>query len=206
MSEVLQFGEFRIYPRGFLGAMMEPVLERNTNKAIPGLQYDISLFNPRESKSIVANVAIEDLYAAHVRNEPGTAKFDFREKALIEILAAFGTMNFESWYRVQYQSPSFGPNHLDFLDDTFGFLLNGKRKVSITNWDAILDADEKRMFTSHLPDNVRVYFQRTTVEQLGIEGQRWNSNLVDVVQDWIRRPSGFSDLLTTAHILFGIKL
>lgn len=205
MSE-LQFGQFRIYPRGFLGAKLEPVLERKTNKTVPGLQYDISLFNPSESKTIVANVALEDLYAAHVRNEPYTGRFDFREKALIQILAAFGTMNFELWYKMQYQSPSFGKEHIDFLDDTVRFIMTGKRRVSITNWDAILDTSDKKVFTSLLPDNVRVYFNRTTVEQLGIDGQRWNSNLVDVVQDWMRRPSGFADLLTTAHILFGIKL
>lgn len=205
MSE-LQFGEFRIYPRGFLGARLEPVLERKTNKTVPGLQYDISLFNPSESKTIVANVAIEDLYAAHVRNEPSTGKFDFREKALIQILAAFGTMNFEFWYKTQYQSPSFGQQHIDFLDDTFRFIMTGKRRVSITNWDAIVDASDKKVFNNQLPDNARVYFNRTTVEQLGLDGQRWQANLVDVVQDWMRRPSGFADLLTTAHILFGIKL
>lgn len=205
MSDI-QFGQFRIYPRGFLGAPLDPVLERKTNKAVPGLQYDTTLFNPSESKAVVANVAIEELYASHVRNEAGSNKFEFREKALIQILAAFGTMNFELWYKTQYQSPSFGREHIDFLDDTIGFIMTGKRKLAITSWDAILDASDKKVFTTSLPDNVRVYFQRSTLEQLGLDGQRWNANLVTVITDWMTRPGGFADMLTTAHILFGIKL
>lgn len=203
-----QFGDFRIYPRGFLGAKMDPILERKNNPSSSSrLQYNIALFDSDDAKRVIVNMDIERLYTAMARNDLTTSKrFDFREEALSHILWAFGTKNFEEWYKMQYQSPSFGVMHSDFLEDCLRFVDTGKRHLSIVSWDTILGAADTKVYGSNLPEKASTFFNRTTIDQLNTGDQSRNAKLTEVIQEWMRQPTGFSDLLTTAHILFGITL
>lgn len=193
-------GKFKIYPRGFLGAHLEPVLVAQPRP--PGrLQYDVSLLDQNDDKTVVANFPLEQSYQQLARNAPDARKFDFKELALQQFMWAFGTENFAEWFAAQYTSPSFGSTHQDFLDDTIHFLWSGKRRQSIQNWNAILDEGETKLYSSTVPKHASYYFRTEYMSELA----RKNVPIYEVVADWMKHPGGFADLLTTGHILFGIN-
>lgn len=196
------FGKFKIYPRGFLGAQLEPVLVSTSSPSAQRLQYDVSMFNANEPEWITANLEIEEAYKSLLRRDNSARDFDFREKTLRSILKAFGTLDFEGWYMAQYQSPSFGEQQRDFLDDCFQFIWTGKRSLSLENWDVLLQASENKVTDPHLSKNAALHFNRKFVRELNPTNRM---PLTVTVQDWLRQPNGFTDLLLTCHILFGIK-
>lgn len=193
-------GKFKIYPRGFLGAQLEPILERKPRPS-GRLSYDVSLFDANDDKIIIANLKVESAYQSLGRNDLNARKFDFKEQAIIDFMHAFGTTNFAEWYVAQFQSPSFGETHRDFLDDTLHYLTTGNRRMAIQNWNVILDEDERRVSSTALSEKAAEYFSRRTLMEVA---QR-NNPIDEVVQQWMRQPGGFSDMLTTGHILFGIN-
>jgi hypothetical protein len=197
------FGNFKIYPRGFLGATRSPVLvKKSGSKRNQSLQYDNTLFDTNDTKVVVANTDIESLYERHVRGEATTERFAFRDEILQQVLWAFGTTDFEGWYKVQYNSPSFGVDHRDFLDDCLHFLMEGKRARSLYTWDVMLDPTDTRCQEDTLSDNARRFFHKEFVSNLAPQGKMLVS---DVVAMWCAQHGGINDLLFTAHILFGLK-
>ena len=193
-------GKFKIYPRGFLGAPLEPVLERK-QRPTGRLQYDVSLLDPNDEKRIVANLPLEQAYQRLARNDPESKKFMFKEEALRLFMRAFGTENFAEWVVAQYTSPSFGETHQDFLDDTCHFLMCGQRRTSIQNWNAILDESETKLNTTVVSKNIAYFFGSDMLSEIA----RKNEPIYEVVARWMKHPSGIGDLLTTGHILFGIN-
>jgi hypothetical protein len=197
------FGQFKIYPRGFLGAYRPPVLMKKAGaNRSARLQYDTTLFDTNDSKVVVANTAIEDLYQKFIRRDCAVNTFDFREEVFREVLKAFGTDDFEGWLLVQFNSPSFGVNHILFIDDCLRFITKGDRCMSMNNWDAILDEADEKQRDPELPENIKFYFGREYASRLSPSGR---IKIVDVVQQWVSKPGGVTDLLLTAHILFGLK-
>lgn len=193
-------GNFKIYPRGFLGAPLEPILERKP-RAKGRLNYDVSLFDPNDAKSVVANLAVESAYQSLCRNDLEARKFDFKEGAMQQFMWAFGTENFADWYVAQFQSPSFGETHRDFLDDTLNFLWKGQRRMAVQSWNLILDEDERRLNTSTVSDTAKNFFGRGSLQEI----RNTVHPIHEIVGMWMRQPGGFADMLTTGHILFGIN-
>lgn len=193
-------GKYKIYPRGFLGAVLEPMLERKS-RPTGRLQYDVSLFDANDAKIVVANLAVESAYQNLARNDLIARKFDFKEDAMQQFMWAFGTLNFAEWYADQFSSPSFGTLHRDFLDDTLNFLCTGQRRMAIQNWNLLLDEDERRLNTTELSDTAKNFFNRRTLQD--VRGCVYEID--EVVGLWMQKPGGFADMLTTGHILFGIN-
>lgn len=204
MRNAVLFGEFKIYPRGFLGAMQEPVLEKHTSGSSQRLQYDVAIFEPSTSKLVTANQAIETSFTQLIRQDQLVKDFDFRERNISAILQAFGTQDFEGWYMAQFKSPSFGDLHCRFLDDCLRFIMTGERQLSVQTWDALLDNSDTAIDETELSEAAQQFFwPKKLVSELR-PGERSRS-LVHVVHEWLARPNGFTDLLYSSHILFGIK-
>lgn len=201
------FGKFKIYPRGFLGAVLDPVLlkQGGYSPKTQRLQYDVTLFDPKEERSVTANLAIEDIYAKLVRNDVKADDFDFREEALIKILQAFGTQNFTEWYIAQFQSPSFGILQHRFLDDVLRFVRTGRSQMSLQNWDEIVLAtqDRETFVDGTLSEEATWTFRGA--KSMAELHKSSRMSVPDMVQEWMRKPGGFSHLVHTSHILFGIK-
>lgn len=193
-------GSFKIYPRGFLGAALEPILERRP-RATGRLNYDVSLFDPNDDKLVVANLAVESAYQAMGRNDLVARKFDFKEEAIQQFMWAFGTENFSEWYAAQFNSPSFGATHRDFLDDTLHFLCTGKRRMAVQNWNLILDEDERRLTDTTVSEQAQRFFCKRTLSEI----RSVHEPIDEIVGRWMRHQGGFADMLTTGHILFGIN-
>ena len=197
------FGKFKVYPRGFLGKTLEPTLLRKSAPSTT-LQYDVSVFDPSEEKLVMANTAIAELYAQMVRRDHLVDLFDFREKAFIEILAAFGTQDFVEWYVAQFSSPACGDLHLDFLDDCFGFILTGRRKMPVQTWaELVTSTDDNIHGRTELTPMAQRMFNRKYLRELP-RGDNYYA-LPRLVQDWSAKPGGFTDLLQSAHLLFGFQ-
>ena len=193
-------GKFKLYPRGFLGKTLEPILERKP-RATGVVQYGVALFDANDAESIIANLQVEAAYQSLGRNDLIARKFEFKENALQEFMWAFGTMNFAEWYSAQFQSPAFSQRHLDFLDDTLNFLCGKPRRMNILNWNAILDEGEGRLNTTILSKDAEYYFTASTLGQLASK----QCPIDEVVGQWMQQQGGFADMLTTGHILFGIN-
>lgn len=197
------FGQFKVYPRGFLGAKLEPVLiNQGSERASGRFQYNVAVFDANQPELVTANMAIEEAYTAVVRNDLKASNFAFREETIRTMFKAFGTLDFEGWYMAQYQSPAFGEQQRDFLEDCLRFVIRGERTLSLQNWDVLLEASSKKEVSIHLPEFASAYFNKKFVRELTPRNEKM---LPSLFQDWIAKPNGFVDLLTTGHILFGIK-
>ena len=196
------FGQFKIYPRGFLGAKLPPTLIQRKSENWTRLQYDVKVFDANEPELVTANQEIAQAYATFIRRDIMAGDFAFREDTLRKILRAFGTMDFEAWYMAQYQSPSFGERQQEFLEDCFLFMWKGVRNLPLTTWDALLESSTNHITGHELPEHAASKFNKKYIRELQPSGRY---RLTEVVQDWISKPNGFSDLLISANILFGFK-
>lgn len=203
MSTKALFGQFKIYPRGFLGAYLPPVIVgKQVDRSAGQNVYSPSIFDVNESKTVVANTELEKLYERYIRKDILIGDFQFREDVLRCMLKAFGTMDFEGWFMAQFQSPAFGKNHREFLNESIAFFNLGKpRRLSFNSWEAIITSKDDQDRDYVLEEYTAGLFGKTDHRHLAPSGK---VNLVDVIQDWMRRPNGVGDLLQTGHILFGL--
>lgn len=202
MANVALFGNFRIYPRGFLGALLAPSLVKkpkpNDLLTTSGLA---AVLDSNDSSVVTANAAIEDLFNRMVNRDLLINNFDFCSDIYSEVFKAFGTKDFEAWYLTQFHSPAFGQLHLDFIDDCIRFCLTGTRRVSLNSWDALIQMNDEKIQNMLLSDDAKFYFGKDSVRALSPNGKE---RMVDLVQRWISKPRGTQDLLYSAHILFGL--
>lgn len=204
MSKIISspVGSFKIYPRGFLGTMQSPTIEKtNTsinNQVVGRMHFDVSMFDATKSTRITANMTIDKLYRDFVRS--GSAKFEYREQVLVAALRAFGTLRFYDWYRAQFESPVFGQTNRQFLDDTFKFLMTGRRDLPINNWIDLVKADESNTGVHSYSTYAAEFFRCSGPRETpGSQPQ-----LTEVLQSWVSREGGFNDLIGTLFILFGV--
>ena len=196
-------GTLRLYPRGFLGRTLPPRL------VVKPRPFDVRIRTTPVAGIVVpqqntadANAAVEMLYAQYIRRAAATMSFEFREKALIAALDAFGTVNFRDWYETQSESPSFGDTHQRFLDDTFRFIMHGRRNLSLESWASFLlpaDGGTRPAGASEMAAEFFNAMQSTQPVGVGPTPVL----LADVIQQWTSRPGGIEDLLGTLHLLFG---
>jgi hypothetical protein len=198
-----QAGAFKIYPRGFLGTVQSPTIEKTTSgqqsENIGRLHFDVTMFDANKSARITANMVIDNLYREAVRR--GSTPFDLREKVYIAALRAFGTHSFYDWYRVQYESPAFGLTNRRFLDDTFKFIQTGRRDLPLSNWISMVKADEVNPGTREFDQYAVSFFGCTNPS----EQPTYSASLPEILQQWLSKEGGFNDFLGTLFILFGVS-
>ena len=196
-------GEFRLYPRGFLGAAMgaqvAPIL-RPMEDRIKHHQFHTDMFKPARAP-VEVNVNIEQLYRKRLNNESHLATFEFREKLLIIALNTFGTSDFCYWFRTQHVSPATGDLHRRFLDDTLRFILTGRREMFLETWNTLLTLSDIDGNITPLSTYAKEFFCMDS--NTASSPPKQNIKLREVIQQWVSRPNGFEDLLGSLHILFG---
>lgn len=196
-------GTYKVYPRGFLGSVQSPTIERTSYPSNPStgrMNYDVRLFDSSKSTKITANMTIDSLYREYVRR--GSTSYDFREKVFIAALNAFGTRNIYEWYVAQFNGPSFGDTNRQFIDDTFKFIMTGRRNLPLTNWNSLVKADENNNGVTQLGEHAMKFFVGCrTINDRPIR----NMSIAEFIQDWISAEGGFNDMLFTLFILFGVS-
>lgn len=196
-------GAFKIYPRGFLGTVQSPTIEKTTANDSSGMvgrmHFDVTMFDASKSTRITANMVIDSLYREFIRT--GRANFEFREKVYIAALNAFGTYNFYNWYQVQYESPAFGNTNRRFLDDTFRFITSGRRSLPLQSWISLVKSDEQNTGEHFLGQYAASYFGVVKTNEAAL----YQNTLPEVLQSWLAKEGGFNDMLLTLFILFGVS-
>jgi hypothetical protein len=195
------FGEYKIYPRGFLGAKLAPSVERTPNP-MQNLRYDARIFDAAKEETIHGNAQIEQLFVSYTKGIESVLDFDFCEKILKAAKAAFGTDHFASWYRAQFLSPGISDMHIRFLDDTLQFIRTGRRSVHINTWDAMVDIAEGGQSKTPLSAEALSFFGGDLLKNDTI----YRDELNQVLHDWVTCTNGYDDLMATLHILFAPKL
>jgi hypothetical protein len=193
----------KLYPRGFLGKPLEArfsTKRRLGDSQYSGLPVSVKLVT-QQMNSVDANPTVEALYGRWINRAPATTAFEFRKQVLNAALDAFGTDNFFYWYTAQAGSPAFGDLHRDFMEDTLHYIQTGQRKMCLENWQALLTTDDSGERSEELSSAAKAFFGIKTPEE------QWRSpqyrRLDEVIQKWCSQPTGFEDLLSTLHVLFG---
>lgn len=192
--------QYSIYPRGFLGRVVEPRVEKKTQP--PELRLggggNVVTFG-RPKTLVIPNPNVEALYKLNIDQPLQAKSFEFRERVLITALDAFGTKNFFEWVSLQYRSPSAGDMHRRFLADTMRFIETGHRELHTMTWANLVDVTDS--------GNVGPDFSEEVVDFFGLnpatKQPTRNQKLIDVVQTWCTRRGGCEDMLGTLHVLFG---
>lgn len=195
-------GQFKIYPRGFLGAILSPHIHKSNN-----LQQNNNGFYTVVSRSITKSDSVMDfnshiasLNSEYIRGEPRCLSFGFRREILQCAITAFGTQDFENWYLQQHICPVAGDLHQKFLQDTLHFISEGRRDMCLENWAALLELSEQGGISKDIGDYAKAFFGIRN----GVNNRyRQNNKLLDVLQQWCARPNGIEDMLGSLSILFG---
>jgi hypothetical protein len=186
--------QFRLYPRGFLGANINSQTER-TPKPFTGVlkmtQYTVN--DKKSSKGgPPANPHVEALYAQYIKKNPSWGSFDFRKETLLTALGAFGTRSFRSWYLSQHQSPACGDLHNRFLTDTLRYINEGRREMGLMTWGSLITMTDEGNSVGPVSEYAKNLFKHD-----------FGNSLTSVIQKWISHDGGLEDMLGTLHILFG---
>lgn len=207
MPDLAHSAAFMLYPRGFFGAQYAPSIKKSPRPfatAVNRLQNNLSLLRGMTSgDQIVVNENIELLYGKMISEVVTFNNFEFREKVLNAALSAFGTNSFDFWYTQQRYSPSSGELHRAFLADTLDFIENGTRNQHLETWNVLVSFGDRGERTSVIDEKAAEFFGLSS-NGIGRIRRQNNSDLVDVIQQWVSHPGGFADLLFTLHILFGM--
>jgi hypothetical protein len=195
-------GQFKIYPRGFLGATLRPHVSKSSSllENNNGFHQVISRSITKSNGVMDFNTRISGLNAEYIRGEARCLSFGFRREILQCAIAAFGTQDFENWYLQQHICPVAGEFHQKFLQDTLHFISEGKRDMCLENWQALLALSEQGGISKDIGDYAKAFFGIRN----GVNNRyRQNTQLLDVLQQWCARPNGIEDLLGSLNILFG---
>lgn len=193
---------FKLYPRGFLGAMLEGRIEKKTEMRETGLgwRFANAVVMRNQNEIDHSHPDVERLYSQYINRAPNCTSFEFKRDVLKTALTAFGTPLFDFWYRMQFKSPASGSLHREFLEDTLHFIQEGRRNVSLETWGSLLNGEEGRQGSDQISLYAEEFFGITSG---GVHRYPSNRQLTEVIQRWCSKPNGLEDLLCTMHLLFG---
>ncbi|MDR3392214.1 MAG: hypothetical protein P4L77_10830 [Sulfuriferula sp.] len=193
----------KLYPRGFLGAPLAPVLKikpKPFESRLNALAVRVNIFTPQVA-TVDANPTVEALYGKWINRDPEMTSFEFRKKVWIAALAAFGTNNFFEWFYAQQASPAFGDMHRRFLEDTILFLQTGRRNLNLEAWTDLVTVQDSGDRSNVYSEDAKVFFGIADADAQYRRPQ--NRQLTEVIQRWSTHARGFDDLVVTLHLLFG---
>lgn len=194
--------KLKLYPRGFLGSILEGRLQRKVGRVEDNFGFRTSIqqiFNAHQDVNDF-NEDIENLYQDLAREAVGVGTFEFEERALTAALKAFGTDNFYLWFEAQYKNSAAGDYHGKFLADTIKFIETGRRDVNLSSWNWLIVPSTDGTKISPASIETKQFFG---FNEYGERRHRRNDDLVRVIQDWCSQPDGLEDMLTSLHLMFG---
>lgn len=195
--------KLQIYPRGFLGTLKTnqvPPKATPFSNRYRELQFNWSLVDSRETRR-TGDPVVEKLFAQMIRSEQSIDSHAFREKVFKAAFRLFGGTDFFFWYQAQNASPLLTDHHALFLEDTIGYLVNGKRGLNTISWLSLINLTQNEATKFEMSDNTKKFFG-LPYPGSGVTLPK-NRNTAVVLQSWWSKPAGVSDLLYTLHILFG---
>ena len=185
---------YKIYPSGFLGSVDIPQtvnLQRGEMNAL----YNDKTYIP-QSPEITASIPATEL--ANLLNSTEFKKLNNLDllKKVIEVAKLhfdyFGTL--ANFIDVQTKSGEFGSTHMDWLIETFEYVINGRmRRYGVETWVAILSVN----------NNIPISRKDSKVLQKYLAAN--NPTMKDFILQWLSQPKGMKDLIESMYVIFGIR-
>lgn len=190
--------KFCIYAPGFVGSAnvtKDIVVNSRPVQGAPGTTIEIS-----SSSAHPVNRRVVDNYITLLRNPEVSQTFDFREKVIGDVKAAFGMPFLDAWFGANYAAGFMDPLRQRFLDETVNYICGKGRGMTINVYlSSIGLATEKHKtprFSDAVADLLNVRAADNALRQNTVKTS-------EVIQGWIAQPGGFNDLVTSAMIFWG---
>lgn len=193
------FQGLRVYPRGFLGANIGVRIQdtlRPFNSMLQTHVYHPDMFKP-PSSPVEVNWNIEEMYRYMLKTPLATANMQFRERVFRLALFSFGTRDWYSWVKAQYEGPATGELHAEFIEDTLVYLRTGKRRMQPHVWASLLQLSDIGTNVNNM-ESIRAFFVDPQDKS-----KMKKYDIVDIIQMWCSHEGGIEDLAQTLHVLFG---
>jgi hypothetical protein len=137
---------------------------------------------------------VQSLYESYCADFSIINKFDFREQILKFAFLLFNQNSIRDWLMYQHQSPYFTETHRAFLIQTLQFVNGTQRTMSVSQWFNLLDSSDS---TSKVNLDLDVLIERDpSIKYM-------NANIHEFLKEWVCKKSGFMDLLTFMHAVYG---
>lgn len=189
------FSGLKLYPNGFLGAPIEfakvEVDDSIKLDLIGGSSKRFMLGS--ENDSITPNKEIEELYERILQKEDILRdSMAFRERVFLAALRAFGTEDFTTWFELQKSNPYFGSMQNRFVEETIGFIYGKDRMYHPAVYMDSMLINAVNAFSVGV--NAKTYLYSNTNQRVMVK---------DIIQKWVSRTNGMSDMIISLRILFG---
>lgn len=135
--------------------------------------------------------SIELLYKVLVDRNTNTRAWPFHASVLENAMRLFG--DFREWAQEQLSNPNVIGYNRQFIQDTFNFIENGQRELSVQAWLDLVSEGGAGHHAHAIP-------QRLLDTKLLLQSSQ---SSLELIQKWVSRRNGLEDLLNTMHLLFG---
>jgi hypothetical protein len=145
---------------------------------------------------------LNNLFALESTNSNSINNFNFRERLLKAFKEAIQLTSFFEWCLLQKDTPHLTLAHTEFMHDTFHFINNGERKISIESWLPMLEARRIHQTDPATVSFLDIYF-RTQIPIYFKSYLNDYRNINPLLVRWTSHVNGFKDLICFSKIVFG---
>lgn len=192
--------QFFLYTRGFVGSVEHATESAHKAKARALLSvFDVK---PEAVRHAVVNEQIVQGFNQMSRRQVMTTDFAWRERIIRAGLHAFGTRSVREWIAACERSPTFTQSHADCIADWIRFCTTGKRHLPAQTWERLIasgvnDPGAPAKVCEKCVETLPAGWSNILGTDTG------ENNLHNLISGALRRPGGFTDLLTTLYVFFG---
>lgn len=186
-------GQYRLYPRGFLGSLAEYELPMNhpvSRVQVLAAGTETILKVEDLEGPVQSNTMIDRIYSKTINSQTALDDAAFREAIYCEALKAFGTDSLFAWIVAQKENPYFDSMQNRFVDETLGYAFRGHRRFHVSTYLTCLtighkNAFQKGQFMTEYWESIR------------------EMSIADFLIRWLSQDDGLTDMVQSLWIMFG---
>lgn len=137
---------------------------------------------------------VQRLYEEYCSNAAIINRFSFRAQILKFAFKLFNDQSFRSWISLQKNSVHFTELHRAFIIQTLQYINGNERPIHATQWFSLLSCSGA---TKDVNLDLEAYLDKDKSIKF------MNSDIYELIKNWVSRKGGFTDLLTTLHAVYG---
>lgn len=185
---------------GYIG-INNSTLSTSKPSSYTKLSIDSLLFTkPTESRFNDAKYSVDagELMKRYLSDRKIIQNFDFVKDTFKTAKSCFTVGDIVTWLQLQTKCTFTSQIHVSFLEDTFMFIKEGKRMMSLTSWHNLITQTEeasKNPFKGNEYDKWRV----------NKVGNDLPLDIPSLLTRWVAQPAGIDDLVFTLAIIFSEK-
>ena len=190
--------QFCVHVNGFVGAALDSHGQLVSSKPVQttgGNPVSVS-----QSITHTYNRSIVDNYVTLLRSPQATITFDFREKVIKDVLAAFGMPYLDAWFAANYATGYVDPLRARFLDETVSFVTGRGRAMPLNVYVSSIGIPDTKQPLKEFSEPIAELLGIASVDN-GLTANTLKTS--EFIQSWIAQPGGFNDMMTAAMILWG---